>query len=231
MVRLQPRDFVAVLSLRASNGSLEPHVDQEKLLRLVDEQVAGNGGAPVDATVALVDGRPKVIPSKSGIRFDPDEVTAAFTAALTKPEGEREVTRGGAGGGGGIHHQGRAGAEDRGGGLDVHDVLPLRRLPQHQHRPRDGADRRHRAQAGRDVLAQRHRGGADRRERLREGLHHRGRHLQGGLRRRGVAVGDDDVQRRVLRRSRGRRAQAPLVLHRPLPRRPRGHGGVAVRST
>ena len=66
MVRLQPRDFVAVLSLRASNGSLEPHVDQEKLLRLVDEQVAGNGGAPVDATVALVDGRPKVIPSKSG---------------------------------------------------------------------------------------------------------------------------------------------------------------------
>ena len=54
-------------------------------------QVAGNGGAPVDATVALVDGRPKVIPSKPGVSFDPDEVTAAFTAALTKPEGEREV--------------------------------------------------------------------------------------------------------------------------------------------
>ncbi len=90
-VRLQPRDFAATLSLRPSNGKLEPHVDQKKLLRLVDEQVASDGGAPVDATVALVNGRPKVIPSKPGVRFDPGEVTAAFTAALTRPEGQREA--------------------------------------------------------------------------------------------------------------------------------------------
>ena len=86
-----PRDFVAALSIRPSNGTLQPHVDQKKLLGLVDEQVAGDGGAPVDATVALVDGRPKVIPAKPGVRFDPAEVTAAFTAALTKPEGQREA--------------------------------------------------------------------------------------------------------------------------------------------
>ena len=47
-------------------------------------------------------------------------------------------------------------------GVDVHDVLPLRGVPQRQHRPRRRARRRHRAQARRDVLAQRHRGGADR---------------------------------------------------------------------
>jgi vancomycin resistance protein YoaR len=90
-VRLRPRDFASALSLRPVDGKLEPHVNQRKLLRLVEEQVASDGGAPVDATVALVGGRPKVIPAKPGVEFDPDEVTAAFTAALAKPEGEREA--------------------------------------------------------------------------------------------------------------------------------------------
>ena len=44
----------------------------------------------------------------------------------------------------------------QGGGLGVHDVLPLRRVPQHQHRPRRRAGRRDDRGAGRDVLAQRH---------------------------------------------------------------------------
>jgi vancomycin resistance protein YoaR len=90
-VRLQPSDFVAALSLRPVDGRLEPHVDQRRLLRLVDEQVSSDGGAPVDATVALVGGRPQVIPAKPGVKFDPAEVTAAFTAAVTKAEGEREA--------------------------------------------------------------------------------------------------------------------------------------------
>jgi vancomycin resistance protein YoaR len=90
-VRLQPRDFVSALSLRPRDGELEPHVDEKRLLRLVDEQVTSDGGAPVDATVALVGGRPRVIPAKPGVQFDPAEVTAAFTAALTEPEGEREA--------------------------------------------------------------------------------------------------------------------------------------------
>ena len=89
-VRLLPRDFVAALSLRPSNGELVPHIDQNKLLRLVDDQVASDGGAPVDATVVLDGGRPRVVPAKPGVRFVPAEVTAAFTAALTQPEGERE---------------------------------------------------------------------------------------------------------------------------------------------
>jgi len=90
-VRLQPRDYVGALSLEPKNGALEPRVDRQALLRLLDQAVAGRG-APVDATVALVDGKPKVIPAKPGVTFDPAEVTAAFTAALPKPEGEREAT-------------------------------------------------------------------------------------------------------------------------------------------
>ena len=90
-VRLQPRDFVAALSLRPRNGALRLDVEQETLLGLVRQVVAADGGAPQDATVALVDGQPKVIPSKPGVSFEPAEVTAAFTAALTRPEGEREA--------------------------------------------------------------------------------------------------------------------------------------------
>jgi vancomycin resistance protein YoaR len=90
-VRLQPRDFAAALSLRPENGELKLHVDQKMLLGLVQQVVAADGGAPVDATVALVDGRPTVVPAKPGVTFEPAEVTAAFTAALTQPEGQREA--------------------------------------------------------------------------------------------------------------------------------------------
>ncbi|HET9999242.1 MAG TPA: VanW family protein [Nocardioides sp.] len=91
-VRLQPRDFAAALSFRAEGGALRLHVDRRNLLRLVEQMVAADGGTPVDATVALVDGKPEVVPAKPGITFEPAEVTAAFTAALTRPEGEREAT-------------------------------------------------------------------------------------------------------------------------------------------
>ena len=90
-VRLQPRDFAAALSFEPESGELRLQVDQQTLLRLVEQVVAADGGTPVDATVALVDGRPEVVPAKPGVTFEPAEVTAAFTAALTQPEGEREA--------------------------------------------------------------------------------------------------------------------------------------------
>ena len=40
-----------------------------------------DGGAPVDATVALVDGRPQVIPAKPGVQFEP---VSRFTSGLIK---------------------------------------------------------------------------------------------------------------------------------------------------
>jgi len=89
-IRLQPRDFAAALSLRSVEGELRAHVNRKTLLALVSSATAGNG-APVDARVELVGGRPKVIPAKPGVEFDPGEVTAAFTAALTQPDGQREA--------------------------------------------------------------------------------------------------------------------------------------------
>ncbi len=57
---------------------------------LVEGATAGNG-EPVDASVVLVDGKPKVVKAKPGITFDPDDVTTAFLEAVTKPRGEREI--------------------------------------------------------------------------------------------------------------------------------------------
>jgi vancomycin resistance protein YoaR len=87
-VHLQPRDYAAALSMRPVNGSLQPHVDAAKLHALVETALGGRS-EPVDATVAMIGGRPKVVPARSGIEFVDAQVVAAFTAALTQPEGQR----------------------------------------------------------------------------------------------------------------------------------------------
>jgi vancomycin resistance protein YoaR len=90
-VLLQPRDFASALSLRPDNGTLVPHVDQDMLVALVDEAIAGHT-SPVDATVAILDGQPKVVHDRPGVTFDPAAVTAAFMAAVVQPLGERDAT-------------------------------------------------------------------------------------------------------------------------------------------
>ena len=102
-VRLQPRDFAAALSFRPEDGELRLHVDQRTLLRLVEQVVAADGGTPVDATVALVDGQPEVIPAKPGVTFEPAEVTAAFTAAAHAAGGRARGHRERPGRGAGVH--------------------------------------------------------------------------------------------------------------------------------
>ncbi len=229
-VQLRPRDYLRTLSLEPQDGELVPTLDTAQLV--------GAGG------------RQDQRRGRTGRRHDQDrrrqaEGDPGQARRHLRPRRRRGPlpragggARGGARGGGQghgrpgrLHHQGRAGPEDPRGGLVVHHLLPLRRLPQHQHRPRRRADQRHGARARRGVLPQRHRRRAHRRERFRARLHHQQRHLQGGLRRRRLADGDHDLQRHVLRRPEGHRAQAALLLHRPLPGGPGGDGGLADRST
>lgn len=89
-VRLAPRDYASALGVRAEGGALVPEVDEEALTALVDAGTAGNG-APVDATVELRRGKPKVVPAKPGVTFEPSAVASAFLDLVTKPEGEREA--------------------------------------------------------------------------------------------------------------------------------------------
>jgi vancomycin resistance protein YoaR len=89
-VRLQPRDFASALSMVAQDGALVPKLDPEALRALVAAGV-GAPGAPVDATVTLVDGRPKVTKAQPGVSYDPATITDSFLAALQAPEGQREL--------------------------------------------------------------------------------------------------------------------------------------------
>ena len=87
-IRLAPRRFAAVLSMKPENGELVPVVDEAKLAALVKGATAE--GKPVDATVALVKGRPKVIPAKPGVTFDPHQVATVFQGLLTAPDDQRK---------------------------------------------------------------------------------------------------------------------------------------------
>ncbi len=90
-IQLTPREFGASLSLEAVDGTLEPKLNAKKLEKLVRSKVADHDGAPVDATVKLVNGKPKVVPSKPGVDFAPDDITSTFLDLVIKPAGEREA--------------------------------------------------------------------------------------------------------------------------------------------
>ncbi|MBI2243478.1 MAG: VanW family protein [Nocardioides sp.] len=88
-VRLDPADFGKVLGMRAEDGELVPDLREKKLVKLVDRGISQDG-APVDATVALVDGKPKVIPAKPGVSYEPSDVSDAFLELVAR-EGDREM--------------------------------------------------------------------------------------------------------------------------------------------
>jgi vancomycin resistance protein YoaR len=88
-VRLQPRQYARALSMKPQDGELVPVVDEKGLTKLVKK--ATTDGEPVDATVRLVRGKPKVIPAKPGVTFDPAEVATVFQGLLTKPAAERSA--------------------------------------------------------------------------------------------------------------------------------------------
>ena len=89
-VKVLPADYTAALSLSPTDGELVPTLDPTKLSQVVASRVST--GAPVDATVALVGGRPQVVPAKPGVSFDPAELEAGFLAVVAEPQGERTLT-------------------------------------------------------------------------------------------------------------------------------------------
>ena len=89
-VRLTPRQFAPALAMKAEDGELVPELRTEKLATLVEDSVSKDGD-PEDATFRIVNGKPRVVPAKPGVSYEPDDVSAAFLDLVTRPSGEREV--------------------------------------------------------------------------------------------------------------------------------------------
>ncbi|GAB2746615.1 VanW family protein [Nocardioides pakistanensis] len=90
-VVVRPEAFARALSMTADNGELEPQVDEKKLMRAVRPAMRTVALSPEPATVRLVDGKPKVVPGKNGVTFDPAEVAEELPDALVQPDGQRRV--------------------------------------------------------------------------------------------------------------------------------------------
>ncbi|GAB3255228.1 VanW family protein [Nocardioides dilutus] len=88
-VQLSPQDYAPALRLEPVDGELVPGLKKKRVIALVDAGITTE--APVDATVALVNGKPKVIPAKPGVSYEPDVVTDAFLELVQQPEGARSI--------------------------------------------------------------------------------------------------------------------------------------------
>lgn len=91
-VKLAPEEYTDLLAMRPENGKLVPALKAKKLVELVDSRVADPKNAPVDATVRLVNGKPKVIPSKPGVDYDPKDIISTFLDLLVRDSGQRQAT-------------------------------------------------------------------------------------------------------------------------------------------
>lgn len=88
-VRLRPEEFARTLQLRPRAGQLVPGLNQKRFTALLEASFSS--GAPVDATVVLDEGRPRIIPARRGVRYDPDDLQQAFLSALTASGNQREA--------------------------------------------------------------------------------------------------------------------------------------------
>jgi vancomycin resistance protein YoaR len=89
-LELTPRQYSRALSLEARDGALVPVADAKRLVPLVERATAGKG-APQDARIVIRGGKPRIVPAKPGLAFEPDDVAAAFLDVVAKPAGKRVV--------------------------------------------------------------------------------------------------------------------------------------------
>ncbi|MGQ0626366.1 MAG: VanW family protein [Sporichthyaceae bacterium] len=81
-VELAPKRFGSYLSTAPVDGALTLVVDTEGLLESLQEQLDTVGRPARDASFEIVDGKPKIKPSKPGIELDPGVVAAALKDTL-----------------------------------------------------------------------------------------------------------------------------------------------------
>ena len=91
-VQLLPEDFAPALSMKPVGSELQPVLDEKALLAALTPKMRTIAPAPQDASIRIVGGRPKVVPARTGVTFDPKDVTRQFLDVLTKTGDARTLT-------------------------------------------------------------------------------------------------------------------------------------------
>ncbi|NGN94460.1 VanW family protein [Nocardioides sp. KC13] len=90
-VDLSPKEFGDAIRFDPKDGELQASVAPSKLKKVLKKALADDAAKPVDATVKMVDGAPKVIPAKPGVTFNQKDLEAVFLDVVTAPKGDRTV--------------------------------------------------------------------------------------------------------------------------------------------
>ena len=90
---LQPKQFAPALSMVPdTTGTLQPRVDPPRLLAAIRAAGPGLERTPVEATVRLVAGAPRVLPAVIGMRIGESTAPTSFLGALTSPARTATIT-------------------------------------------------------------------------------------------------------------------------------------------
>jgi vancomycin resistance protein YoaR len=90
---LSPKMLAGSISFRPKDGNLVAVLDEKKLRRNADPAIDRVGLVePKNATVRLVNGKPKVIPAVNGSTVAADNLKKAVEPVLVKPAAERKVS-------------------------------------------------------------------------------------------------------------------------------------------
>lgn len=86
-LRLQPSSYSHFLGSVTAGNHLRPTVRAAGLARMVHARLRRSGpvDAPVDATVRIVHGQPRVVPGRPGVSFAPAAVAHALLRAIATP--------------------------------------------------------------------------------------------------------------------------------------------------
>jgi vancomycin resistance protein YoaR len=90
-VRLEPQDFAPALSMKAVGTELQPQLDAKVLLDTLTPKLAQITEKPKDASFRIVDGKPVLVPARTGVTFDPTAVTGPFLDLVTRTGSERTL--------------------------------------------------------------------------------------------------------------------------------------------
>ena len=146
---VSPKMLAGSISFSPQDGNIQAVLDEKKLRRKADPAIDKvELVEPRNATVRLVNGKPKVIPAVNGTTVTADNLKKAVEPVLIKPAAERKVNVAAHRRESEVLHSRREEAADQAGDRPVHDLLSLSPVPQHQHRAGCGSDQRDCAQAG-----------------------------------------------------------------------------------